>query len=280
MSSTPHSHRGGLVRRCSALVPGVAGALGVAMLSVVLAACSSSPPPKPEVVPGGPTGHYTVASGIHKIKHVIVIEQENRSFDSYFGTYPGADGIPVSDGQPTVCVPVPSGGCQKPYHDTADVNGGGPHGAANAKRDVDGGKMDGFIASASGAKKGCGANLDNPACSNAATPDVMGYHTSARQQALISARTSSRSALAAAYMMAVLPSGAAALTFAPLALTRRMAAAWSPDSGRVEQRRRGRRSDIGGQPGERAGQQGRGEDHEPAHGTKPPKAPECRRRST
>ena len=179
MSSTPHSHRGGLVRRCSALVPGVAGALGVAMLSVVLAACSSSPPPKPEVVPGGPTGHYTVASGIHKIKHVIVIEQENRSFDSYFGTYPGADGIPVSDGQPTVCVPVPSGGCQKPYHDTADVNGGGPHGAANAKRDVDGGKMDGFIASASGAKKGCGANLDNPACSNAATPDVMGYHTSA-----------------------------------------------------------------------------------------------------
>jgi phospholipase C len=29
--------------------------------------------------------------GIHKIKHVIVIMQENRSFDSYFGTFPGAD---------------------------------------------------------------------------------------------------------------------------------------------------------------------------------------------
>ncbi len=28
-------------------------------------------------------------SGIHKIKHVVVIMQENRSFDSYFGTYPG-----------------------------------------------------------------------------------------------------------------------------------------------------------------------------------------------
>ncbi len=26
---------------------------------------------------------------IHRIKHVIVIMQENRSFDSYFGTYPG-----------------------------------------------------------------------------------------------------------------------------------------------------------------------------------------------
>src|SRR5689334_842983 len=33
--------------------------------------------------------------GIHKIKHVVVVMQENRSFDSYFGTYPGADGIPM-----------------------------------------------------------------------------------------------------------------------------------------------------------------------------------------
>src|SRR5579859_2157990 len=31
------------------------------------------------------------AVGIHKIRHVVVIMQENRSFDSYFGTYPGAD---------------------------------------------------------------------------------------------------------------------------------------------------------------------------------------------
>ena len=28
-----------------------------------------------------------------KIKYVFVLYQENRSFDSYFGTYPGADGI-------------------------------------------------------------------------------------------------------------------------------------------------------------------------------------------
>ena len=41
-------------------------------------------------------------TGIHKIKHVVIIMQENRSFDSYFGTYPGADGIP-----PGVCVPDP-----------------------------------------------------------------------------------------------------------------------------------------------------------------------------
>jgi phospholipase C len=30
-------------------------------------------------------------AGIHKIRHVIWIMQENRSFDNYFGTYPGAD---------------------------------------------------------------------------------------------------------------------------------------------------------------------------------------------
>ena len=42
--------------------------------------------------------------------------------------------------------------------------------------------MDGFITQATSGKKGCGANVntvDNPACSNSATPDVMGYHTAA-----------------------------------------------------------------------------------------------------
>src|SRR5947209_4637048 len=36
--------------------------------------------------------------GIHRIRHVIIIMQEHRSFDSYFGTFPGADGIPTSQG--------------------------------------------------------------------------------------------------------------------------------------------------------------------------------------
>ena len=47
------------------------------------------------------------ATGIHKIKHVVIIMQENRSFDSFFGTFPGADGIPMRNGVPTVCVPDP-----------------------------------------------------------------------------------------------------------------------------------------------------------------------------
>ncbi len=113
---------------------------------------------------------------IHAIKHIIIIMQENRSFDSYFGTYPGADGIPMKDGVPTVCVPDPkTNDCVKPYHDSKVINAGGPHAAASAKADIDGGKMDGFIATFRKAQTGC-TNPDQPGCVNGETPDVMGYH--------------------------------------------------------------------------------------------------------
>ena len=36
--------------------------------------------------------------GIHKIRHVVIVMQENRSFDSFFGTYPGADGVSEQPG--------------------------------------------------------------------------------------------------------------------------------------------------------------------------------------
>ncbi|HLY60086.1 MAG TPA: alkaline phosphatase family protein [Terriglobia bacterium] len=113
---------------------------------------------------------------IRHIRHVIVIMQENRSFDSYFGTFPGADGIPMRNGEPAVCVPDPAkGACVKPYHDAHDRNGGGPHSARSAVADVDGGKMDGFIKLAELGRTAC-ADVDNPNCSGTGTPDVMGYH--------------------------------------------------------------------------------------------------------
>jgi phospholipase C len=113
---------------------------------------------------------------VHSIKHVVVIMQENRSFDHYFGTYPGADGIPMRDGVPTGCIPDPEARrCQRPYHDGNDVNGGGPHAAASATADIDGGKMDGFIAQAEHAGRACQVP-DNPRCGAGSAPDVMGYH--------------------------------------------------------------------------------------------------------
>jgi phospholipase C len=115
---------------------------------------------------------------------VVVIMQENRSFDSYFGTYPGADGIPRdAKGEPTVCVPDPySGVCQKPYHDANDRNAGGPHGAADADADIDAGKMDGFVRQAEKGQAGAAGPTGTPcalanlAVCNPAPVDVMGYH--------------------------------------------------------------------------------------------------------
>src|SRR5450830_1702420 len=102
--------------------------------------------------------------------------QENRSFDSYFGTFRGVDGIPMANGAPTICVPDPThGGCVKPYHDPTDKNAGGPHGQTNATADINGGAMSGFVGQAEGAAKSCKPN--DPACSAGATTDVMGYKT-------------------------------------------------------------------------------------------------------
>ena len=146
--------------------------LTVASLLVLLASAGA-----PSIVPllGVPSSGAAL-TGIHKIRHVVVIMQENRSFDDYFGTFPGANGIPMANGQPAVCVPDPqTGGCQKPYVDHNDDNGGGPHGAPEARRDIDGGKMDGFLSTAESAQHGC-VDPDNPNC-QVGPIDVMGYHT-------------------------------------------------------------------------------------------------------
>jgi phospholipase C len=120
------------------------------------------------------------AHGIRKIKHVVIVMQENRSFDSYFGTYPGADGLPRdSSGRFTVCVPDPKrGGCVAPFHNPSPVNHGGPHGVRNFLADVNGGQMNGFVGEA---EAGVGCQTNSPDCSpckvnQASCTDVMGYH--------------------------------------------------------------------------------------------------------
>jgi len=97
---------------------------------IAAAACGSAASAVPSAgASSSANGAGAGAVAAQKIKHVIVVMQENRSFDTYFGTYPGADGIPMQNGVPTVCAPDPAtGGCVKPFVDHADVNGGGPHG--------------------------------------------------------------------------------------------------------------------------------------------------------
>ena len=119
--------------------------------------------------------------------------QENRSFDSYFGTYPGANGIPQG-----TCVPVdlknPSGGCIVPFHDRHDVNTGGQHGYPSAVGDLDSGtqgiKMDGFVnQQTAGGRCSSNSAMTGPLSSLAAgcskgvaginRHDAVGYHTAA-----------------------------------------------------------------------------------------------------
>jgi phospholipase C len=131
------------------------------------------------VAPSGakPAGHPNLS----KLKHLIFIVQENRSFDSYFGTYPGADGIP----SPLPCLPSerhPSQ-CETPYPDHAANNQGGPYVSNAQEADIDGGKMDGFVIQRELElkKRGCpqdpeGVDPDCTPGSKSDIVDVLGYH--------------------------------------------------------------------------------------------------------
>src|SRR5260370_24936370 len=66
-----------------------------------------------------------IPPGLEKIEHFVFIMQENRSFDSYFGTYPGVEGLP-----PGIFLtdPTPAAPCVAPFHDPNDVDRARPHG--------------------------------------------------------------------------------------------------------------------------------------------------------
>jgi len=116
------------------------------------------------------------------LQHLIFVVQENRSFDHYFGTFPGADGIPMdARGRPTVCAPDPiSGRCAPPYHDDTLVDYGGPHAEDASEADVNGGRMDGFIESVVAARYTCSVERSSSMCRGnngpLGQPDAMGFH--------------------------------------------------------------------------------------------------------
>jgi len=150
--------------------------LSLLFVPLLLLSCTGNgiqtkPSPVPTVSP-------QLAAARQKIKHIVIIMQENRSFDHYFGTYPGADGIPMKNGVPTVCSPDPvTKRCIKPFHDPNDINYGGPHGMAAARADIHGGKMDGFVVSVMEGRKDYCAKPSTPGCTSGVLgPDAMGWH--------------------------------------------------------------------------------------------------------
>jgi hypothetical protein len=77
------------------------------------------------------------------INHFIYIIQENRTFDNYFGTFPGANGIP-----PGTQLPYRPGGPPEvaPFHlHTFTIPQDLSHSRQAAKTAYDNGKMDGFL---------------------------------------------------------------------------------------------------------------------------------------
>ncbi len=84
----------------------------------------------------------TAAQPTGQIRHVIFVIQENHSFDNYFGTYPGVDGLSAS-----IKLPATRGGppTVAPYHLTAPLPHDLNHDWIPAHRAYDGGKMDGFV---------------------------------------------------------------------------------------------------------------------------------------
>jgi phospholipase C len=83
------------------------------------------------------------------IKHVIIVTEENRSFDHFFGKLPqfgqpDADGLPASFTNPDL-----TKASVAPYHLTSGcLPNDPPHQGAAMQQDWDHGKMDGFVVSA------------------------------------------------------------------------------------------------------------------------------------
>ncbi len=81
------------------------------------------------------------------IKHVIVVMQAGHSFDNYFGTYPGADGIPAGTCMPVDPTDPNNGNCVTPFHiGSTDVQPGNlDDSQTTSQLDYNGGAMDGFV---------------------------------------------------------------------------------------------------------------------------------------
>ncbi len=157
----------------------IAGATAIAFALVGVALSS----PQPVAASEPDRASVRARAGIMNLDHLIFIVQENRSFDSYFGTFPGADGLRrTPSGGFKACVPDRRAGhCQHPYHDRNAFDQGGPHNEAASHITVDGGRMDGAIRALQSIPTSCQVH-PRRACRKAVRgpagqPDVMGYHT-------------------------------------------------------------------------------------------------------
>lgn len=137
-------------------------AIFVAAILVPIAAVAArvilpmpSPPGPPPLIPG-----------TTPIDHVVVIMKENHAFDNYFGTYPGADGIPSG-----VALPDGAGGSVAPHPVNGTSTPDIPHDRNSELVSWDNGSNDGFAIAA----RAWGADRPNVSVSYYDASQVGGY---------------------------------------------------------------------------------------------------------
>src|SRR5258705_7047443 len=110
----------------------VGAAVGVALASLLFVGSASAASPVAAPTPTTP------------IQHVVVLMQENHTFDNYFGTYPGADGIPAG-----TCMPIGAAArpCFRPFHlgDNTIAQRDLDHSSATYRLQYNNGQLNGFI---------------------------------------------------------------------------------------------------------------------------------------
>lgn len=99
----------------------------------------------------GATPPPTLVPGTTPIQRIIVLMKENHAFDNYFGTFPGADGIPAN-----VTLPDGAAGTVSPHWINGTSTPDLPHDRADMVASYDNGRNDLFasVAEASGAGLG------------------------------------------------------------------------------------------------------------------------------
>lgn len=126
--------------------------LGLGMMSVMLLLSSC----------GGGTSDSTASTSTPRtpngpIKHIVFFIKENRTFDNYFGTYPGANGATTA---------TDSQGHVVPLHHEADQIPDIDHSSEGARMAWDNGKMDKFDLLHSSKVKGGPTPVPNPPYTN------------------------------------------------------------------------------------------------------------------
>jgi phospholipase C len=123
------------------------GVLGVALPILILALSAG----RPENVRASNEPRETPHSVLQAtdpntpIEHVVILMQENHTFDNYFGTYPGADGLPENTCLQLDLTGETSTECVKPFKIGNRAITDLDHSSTAFKAQYNDGKMDGFV---------------------------------------------------------------------------------------------------------------------------------------